>query len=243
MSRSRIRIGIVLFFSMLATTVQAKMLFGDFSLSYLHGEDYKVGDNIRDVLTVEHASGHTWGDNFFFVDRLKSNNGDLETYFELSPRISTKALLGQSLQAGFIKDVLLALTWEGDANPYSQFNNYLTGIGFSFDVPGFRYFTANVYKVNNQLLENDEQLTLTWGLPFNIGGAEFLYDGFVDWSSGKSDHAAETNFTSQLKWNVGRLFSTSAPVYVGIEYAYWNNKFGIAGVKENNPCLLLKWHF
>ncbi|GGB81222.1 ion channel protein Tsx [Marinobacterium zhoushanense] len=225
--------------ALLSTTVSAEQLWSDFSLSYLNGSEYEVGDDDRQVVTVEHASGHSWGDNFFFLDRLKSSNGDTEHYFELSPRLSLGYLTNSELSFGPVKDLLLAGTWESGEG----FDNYLAGVGVSLDVPGFRYFNVNLYHVNNELKDNDRQLTLTWGLPFELGSAEFLYDGFLDWSTEESDHAAEMNFTSQLKWNAGKLFGTKAPVYVGVEYAHWNNKFGINGVDERSPSLLLKWHF
>jgi len=229
--------------TLISSSVSAEMLWSDFSLSYLNGSDYEVGDPDRQVFTVEHASAHNWGDNFFFMDRLHSDNGDTETYFELAPRLSLGYLTGADLSFGPVKDVLIAGTWESNRNEFSGFDNFLTGIGVSLDVPGFQYFGANVYYANNEDQENDKQLTLTWGVPFNVGSAEFLYDGFLDWSSAESDHAAEMNFTSQLKWNAGKVIGTKSPFYVGIEYAYWNNKFGIKGVDERNPSILVKWHF
>lgn len=225
--------------AILCSPASAEQLWSSFSLTYLNGSDYEVGDDDRQVITVEHASGHSWGDNFFFLDRLKSSNGYTENYMELSPRLSLGNLTGLDLSFGPVKDLLLAGTWESGEG----FDNYLGGVGVSLDVPGFRYFNANLYQVNNENKDDDQQLTLTWGLPFELGSAEFLYDGFLDWSTAESDHASEMNFTSQLKWNAGKLFGTKAPVYVGVEYAYWNNKFGIEGVDERNPSLLLKWHF
>ncbi len=225
--------------STLSASASAEMLWSSFSLSYLNGSDYEVGDPDRQVVTVEHASGHSWGDNFFFLDRLESDNGNSENYMELSPRLSLSSLTGSNLSFGLVKDVLLAGTWESGEG----FDNVLAGVGVSLDLPGFKYFNANLYRANNDKSSDDTQLTLTWGLPFALSDAEFLYDGFIDWTTSESDKASEMNFTSQLKWNAGKLIGTSAPVYVGVEYAYWNNKFGIDGVDERNPALLLKWHF
>ncbi|MBN0987816.1 DUF5020 family protein [Amphritea pacifica] len=225
--------------SILSMSASAEMLWSSFSLTYLNGSDYEVGDPDRQVVTVEHASGHSWGDNFFFLDRLESDNGNSENYMELSPRLSLSSLTGNDLSFGPVKDVLLAGTWESGEG----FDNFLAGVGVSLDVPGFQYFNANLYRANNDKSSNDTQLTLTWGLPFALSDEEFLYDGFIDWTTSESDKASEMNFTSQLKWNAGKLIGTKAPVYVGVEYAYWNNKFGIDGVDERNPALLLKWHF
>lgn len=224
---------------MLSSTASAEMYWSSFSLSYLNGNDYEVGDEEREVLTVEHASGHNWGDNFFFLDHTTTEYDNIDNYFELSPRLSLSYLSGSNISAGIIKDVFISTTWEGG----SSFNNYLYGLGLALDLPGFKYFGVNVYQVSNDHIENDEQLTLTWGVPFSLGSAEFLYDGFLDWSSAQEDHAAEMNFTSQLKWNAGKLIDTKAPFYVGVEYAYWHNKYGIKDVDEKCPSLLVKWHF
>lgn len=222
-----------------ASNASAELIWQDFSLTYLNGSDYEVGDEDRQVVTVEHASGHSWGDTFFFMDRLKWDDGTTENYMEFSPRLSLGGVTGSDLSFGPIKDVLIATTWESGEN----FDNLLYGVGFSFDVPGFNYFNANIYKVDNDLNDNDEQLTLTWGLPFSLGNADFLYDGFLDWSSASDTNASEMNWTSQLKWNIGKYFGMKSKLYIGTEYAYWNNKFGIKGADERNPAFLLKWHY
>ncbi|WP_432695120.1 DUF5020 family protein [Marinobacterium sp. YM272] len=222
-----------------ASNASAELIWQNFSLSYLNGSEYEVGDEDRQVITVEHASGHSWGDTFFFMDRLKWDDGTTENYMEFSPRLSLGGVTGSDLSFGPVKDVLIASTWESGEN----FDNLLYGVGFSFDIPGFNYFNANIYKANNDLNDNDEQLTLTWGLPFSMGKADFLYDGFLDWSSASDTNASEMNWTSQLKWNLGKHFGMKSPLYVGMEYAYWNNKFGIKDADERNPAFLLKWHY
>lgn len=222
----------------LSTHSAAEQLFGSFSLSYLQGDNYEVGEASRAVLTIEHASGHNWGDNFFFLDHMTNEDDNVSNYMELAPRLSLSYLSGAALNIGILKDVLIATTWEG-----GDFNNYLYGIGFALEIPGFRYVGINFYQCDNELWDDDEQVTLTWGLPFRLGRVEFLYDGFLDFSTKSDTNAAETNFTSQLKWNLASFLSLKAPLFVGIEYVYWTNKFGIDGVDESNPNLLLKWHF
>lgn len=58
--------------------------------------------------------------------------------------------------------------------------------------------------------------------------------------SGKSP---TMNFTSQLKYNLASLLSLDSEVFVGVEYVFWNDKFGISGVNERNANLLVKVHF
>ncbi len=223
----------------LSQTVSAALLWQDFSLTYVRGENYELMPSDDGyVITVEHASGHSWGDTYFFLDHYDFD-GKTSKYFEFAPRLSLGKLGGNALSFGPIKDMLIASNWESGEG----FDNYMYGIGISLDVPGFNYVDVNLYKVENDLWEDDEMMTLVWAYPFSIGSAEFLYDGFVDWSTAQDDHAAEMNFTSQLKWNVGKHFGLKAPLYIGMEYALWNNKFGVDGVDERNPGLLVRWHF
>ncbi|WP_432452123.1 MULTISPECIES: DUF5020 family protein [unclassified Agarivorans] len=222
-----------------ATQASAEMQWSTFSLSYLYGTEYEFTPNGKmQVMTVEHASGHSWGDNFFFIDRTMPKDGDASFYGELSPRLSFNKLTDSTFSLGPIKDVLFASTWEmGDG-----FNNYLYGVGVDITVPGFQYFNVNVYQVNNDISANDEQLTITWGAPFSIGSQDFLIDGFMDWSSASETNKSEMNLTPQIKWNAGKNLGFSSPLYVGIEYAYWNNKYG-TDVDERVASLLVKWHF
>ncbi|SIS40120.1 DUF5020 family protein [Neptunomonas antarctica] len=226
----------------LSSGAQAELYWQDFSLSYLNGKNYQAGDDHRQVLTVEHASGQSWGDTYFFMDRLRSSDGSNETYYELSPRLGIGAVTGNDLSFGPVKDIYIATTMEG-GSAGNGFNNYLYGLGVSLDIPGFKYANVNIYKANNDSGVNDEQLTLTWGYPFSLGSAEFLYDGFLDWTSAGSGKASEMNFTSQLKYDLGKSLGLKSRLYVGMEYAYWSNKFGVAALDERNPALLVKYHF
>lgn len=220
-------------------TANAKQIWSNFSLSYLKGSQYKVIEENQQFFTIEHASGHDWGSTFFFTDRNQSESGATGTYGEFAPRVSLGYLTGSDLSFGIVKDVLIASNWErGDG-----FDNYMIGLGVNLELPGFNYFSANIYQVNNQLWDNDQMITLTFGYPFKLGNAEFLYDGFLDWSKANDTNASELNFTTQLKYNIGGVFKTKAPVYIGLEYAFWNNKFGISDVDERASSLLLKWHF
>ncbi|MEH6624968.1 MAG: outer membrane protein OmpK [Motiliproteus sp.] len=232
----------LVFISVTAPNVHAEMLFSNASISYLKGDHYQLGDKQRQVITLEHASGFGWGDNFFFLDRLKNHNGQYSTYYELAPRLNLKTFGNLDLSFGPVSDVLLAATWESGSSS-RRFDNYLYGIGFNLQAPGFKYLKLNFYLVDNELKPDDEQLTLSWAYPFSISNHTFLYDGFLDWSSSSDSHAAEMNFTSQIKWDIGKHLDMSHPLYAGFEYAYWNNKFGVKGANERNPSILLKLHF
>lgn len=226
-----------------AAFAQAKPVWQDFSVTGLYGENYAypvVGDEIEQrTVTAEYAAGLKYGDFFAFADRSNTDAGN-DTYFEVAPRLSLGAVTGQKLELGPIKDVLIATTWEGGQG----FNNYLYGVGFNLAIPYTNYATINFYKADNDLQKDDYQMTITYAVPFKIGGEEFLADAFLDWSTAeKNGHASELNWTSQYKWNVGKHISPETKLYVGIEHSVWNNKYAIKGLDQNDVSALVKYHF
>lgn len=219
----------------------------DFSFSALYGENYKApfaaGNEKIDqsTITAEYAAGLKYGDIFAFADRTNNDFGN-ETYFEVAPRLSLGAVTGQKLELGPIKDVLIATTWEGNSGA-SDFNNYLYGIGFALDIPYTSYANINFYKADNDLQKDDYQMTITYAVPFKIGGEEFLADAFLDWSTAEGpDQKSELNWTSQYKWNVGKHISPETKLYLGIEHSIWNNKFG-TDIDQHDVSALVKYHF
>jgi nucleoside-specific outer membrane channel protein Tsx len=232
----------------------AETLWSDNSISYLKNtSEFELleNDNVN-VITFEHVSGHNWGDTFFFIDRTTASSdathGEFHsTYGELSPRLSLSYLSDEKLTFGPIKDLFIASTWEHNTGNNdgsgSSFNNYLVGIGAAWDINGFAFVNSNLYHVSNDDIDNDIQLTLSWGYPFTIGEQSFMFDGFFDWSSAVADHSAEFHLNPQLKWDLSHNFSKRKFIEVGIEYSYWHNKFGIGGLdNESVVSLLVKVH-
>lgn len=227
----------LMYLGLLALPAQADVLWSDFSLSYLNGSHYEVGDTDREVATFEYVTGTSWGGMFMFIDRLHSDNGDKETYGEFSPKFT----LLEFDQSSWVKSISAASTIEiGE-----DFTHYLYGVGAGFKPVGFNYLNVDLYRRNNDSGKDNWQTTITWAVPFEVASSEWLFDGFLDWSSaiGEQGTAASMNWTSQLKWNLAPYVGLKSPLYVGMEYVFWNNKFGIQGVDERNANLLLKWHF
>lgn len=213
-----------------ALNCSAETLWSDFSATLLKGDNYQVGDNDRTVFTFEHAAGYSWGDSFMFVDRLHSENGDKETYIEISPRFKIS-----EYQNSFFKNIYIATTAEvGDG-----FTHYLLGVGTSLKVPHFTFVNLNLYHRNNDASDNGQQITASWKLP--IG--PLIYDGFIDFVPSNDNKSTSYNFTSQLKYNIGGMLNIKNKLYLGVEYVYWHNKFGISNIDEKNMNLLVKYHF
>lgn len=215
-------------------SASAKTIWSDYSVTYLSGSNYEVGDDSRQVLTLEYASGTSWGDHFMFFDRLESDNGDVENYGEFSPRIKIS-----DFDNSFIKSIYFAPSVE-----MGPTTNYLIGVGTDLNIPKFNYFQLNAYVRNNEDGDRSEQITLVWGLPLG----PLYYDGFLDYATGVDntmfgDTENQLNLTSQLKYNVASHLGLDTKLFIGLEYVYWVNKFGIDGLDEKNANFLVKFHF
>lgn len=259
------------------------LLWQDNSLTYLYGDNFqRLNFNAEEqpsqtTFTFEHASGWAWGDVFYFLDYVRADNvqsrgsfanGSFEQddknsfyYMEFSPRISLSWLTGQDLSAGPLKDVKAAFTYEkGEGGPGTE--NYLYGLGFDWDVPGFAYLKTNLYrvKINNQVFFADQnsngyatQLTVAGAYPFAIGEQDFVVDGYIDWRSPSDAAGTQTSVGSsiQVKWDAGKtLFGKERKLYVGTELNMWHNKYGIKpidgstdGFDQTAVQALVKYHF
>ncbi|CAB1221675.1 outer membrane protein OmpK [Acinetobacter bouvetii] len=224
-----------------AIGAHAQPIWQDFSISGLYGKDYELiaREDDQSTATFEYTAKLKYGDFFGFIDRTENDVSGKESYFEASPRLSLGAVSGTKLELGPIKDVLVATTWEGGEG----FNNYLYGIGFDLSIPYFQYAQVNLYRANNDNIDDDYQFTFVYGIPFKLGSEDFLVDGFLDWSTSEDDHESERNWTTQWKWNAGKHISPDTRLYLGIEHSVWTNKYGIKNADENNVSALVKYHF
>lgn len=236
----------------LVPTAHAEKFFGDSSVSLLYSDDYEIFGSRQEsatVFTFENATGHNWGDTFFFIDRYQVQGGsdsDDDTYGEFAPRLSLSWLTGQALAFGPVSDVLVATQYEFGGGV--EANNYMYGLGLSWDIPGLQYFNTNAYYVDNNTVidtEDDWQLTATWGAPFNVGSALFVFDGYVDYSAGVSGgQSAELHINPQFKLDIGHFMGEPGMLLAGIEYSYWRNKYGSPAIDtENAVSALVKFHF
>lgn len=225
-------------------TASAEVIWQDFSVSYLKGQHYRLGSATQDIFTFEHTADTSWGDSFLFLDHIREKNGVRSNYAEWAPRWSASKLTGNKYAYGIISDVLLSTTVEmSDLQ-----TNFLYGFGVDMTVPGTQILQLNAYRRVNEQMDDNWQLTGAWGVPFQVAGADFMFDGFFDWSNTTKDQRSVFNTNIQLKWDLKSYWSLSNSVYLGVEYVYWNNKFGVADssalrTEESNMNLLLKVHF
>ncbi len=230
----------------LSMSAQAEQLWADNSISILNGASYMepfAGGAVDDeysytTLTLEHASGHSWGGLFYFVDR-HSGEGFNDTYIEFSPTYNLTKM------DGMVTGVNAAFTLESGA---SGFDNYLFGVGVDLKVPSMNYVSVTFFRALNDSLGinkgDDNLLQVVYG----YSNGDITVDGFMDFRFGNSDGndfgdiEDSINLTPQITYNLAPKLGLKNKFKVGVEYSYWTSKFGADGADQNAISLLLKVH-
>ncbi len=225
-------------------------------IQYLHGANYNEPFNPNDIgqsiITVTHADGWAYGRNFFFMDALFTDSGQpsqTNLYGEAYSTFSLSKITGLNLSHGIIKDFGLTAgvnLGENLDSPRSGFRAWLYGITMDFDLPGFAYF--NVDFLRQRVTETADlgtswQITPVWKLPFAIAGTHWSFEGFADFIGRNQTAARQALAQPQLRLDVGDLWGNADHLYLGIEYQYWHNKYGIKGLHDKVPQALLVWKF
>jgi nucleoside-specific outer membrane channel protein Tsx len=218
------------------------------NVQYLWGGNFKSlqtrdsKDNNRSTVTVEHADAWKYGDNFFFFDitnpEINRNGPKTSIYGEISPRLSLGKITGIDLSAPFVKDVLAAGTLELG----NGFHNYLYGVGLSLNLPKFNFADLNFYVRNDTAQRGvTYQITPCWQVPFSIGSADLIFEGFSDIAGSEGNTSFNIDAQPRLLLDLGKFWGSAGNLFIGTELMYWHNKFGIKGVEEIAPQAMVKW--
>jgi nucleoside-specific outer membrane channel protein Tsx len=217
------------------------------NIQYLYGDSYTNVANDSEVsasiITLEHVNGWKYGDNFYFVDITNADRSGSKLgtgyYGEISPRFSFSKILNRDLSFGVFKDVLITTT----AEIGNGFHNYLYGVAIDLNIPKTPVAQVNLYARNEIGPGTDlgYQITLVWLTPFNIGNLSFAFEGFFDYAF-DMDHVEDNIITApRLMMDLGKLWGAPDMLQVGVEYQIWRNKYGIDGIDEDVPQLMVKW--
>lgn len=99
------------------------------------------------------------------------------------------------------------------------------------------------------------QITPAWSYTLALGNSDLVIDGFMDWVVDNDDsYHANLHFNPQIKYDLAKAMGWGKRFYVGVEYDYWSNKYGIdddsfladeilGGTDQSAISLLLKGHF
>ncbi|HET8707611.1 MAG TPA: hypothetical protein VFM46_14995, partial [Pseudomonadales bacterium] len=89
LSGSRSLLGAIAVAAALVCGTAHAAIWSSTNIQYLKGHSYKLGDESRSIITMEHADGWKYGDNFFFVDVTNPDSDSTTTptsfYGEYSP--------------------------------------------------------------------------------------------------------------------------------------------------------------
>ncbi len=207
------------------------------NIQLLHGRDFELGDPDRTTVTIEHANGWQYGSNFFFVD-LYDNIG-LEVYAEAYGYLSLSKLSGTKIGFGPIQDMSIVGGLNISNKPENDnFKAYMAGLSLDFANPYFDYLQldAVIFKDDGNSGRYGYQFTPVWSLPFEISPVKFKFRGFTDFRSANTNVNHHFNILAQpqLLIDIGDLSGLPANhFYIGTEYSYWYNKYGIQGLDES----------
>jgi nucleoside-specific outer membrane channel protein Tsx len=161
-------------------------------------------------------------------------------YMEWAPRFSSSKILGQEY-GGMLSDVLLS----GQINvPSTSLARkiYLYGAAIDLALPSFKFFQSNFY-IRDDLGKDGTtyQITLVWGMEIID---KLTFGGFLDYAGEEGDKnkaggLSEANLLMQPQL----LYEAVPSLQVGLEYQYWQNKFGVDGETESVPQIMAKWNF
>jgi nucleoside-specific outer membrane channel protein Tsx len=152
-----------------------------------------------------------------------------------------------------VTDVLVAASLEFGSGTVETFT---LGPSVDLNVTGFDYLHLGLMRresVNRSGFNNSDgwQFVPTWSLTIPSGRSEWVIDGFAKWifATDHGDYHPNFQFNPQIKYNIGKHLSGSgARMYLGIEYYYWSNKYGVessasADSDQHAVSFLAKYHF
>lgn len=226
---------LLLYILMIMQNLYASPLWQSNNIYLLHGTGFEVDSDEQTTITLEHISEWSIGDLFFFTDLTKyrgSEQGD-SVYGEFSPRLSLRKISLASFNLGPVNDLLITSTLEfgkGDVE------NFLIGPAVDLKLPGFDYFSLNIYQRLTKNSRDGEtiQITPVWGMSHVLWGSKLIFEGFIDWNiNSDGNYHSNLHFNPRLKYDLDTLLKLkTGSALFGLEYSYWKNKYGI---KSSSP--------
>ncbi|MBR9856552.1 MAG: hypothetical protein GYB38_02470 [Gammaproteobacteria bacterium] len=237
--------------------------WSDTYVGYRYGSEFTEPSNTKDIekhiLQLTHASGYAYGQNFFNLDLLQSDENDpasgdkpgegdgaLEAYLTYRHQLHLGKVLDKDLSFGPVKEVALSAGFDLNTKntsfgPRKQL--LLVGPTLKFDVPkgfvDFSIFYAYERNRNGFKPAGEKDITfddytvynLAWGLPFQAGPVPMKFQGFGNYNTAKGlGTEDEILVRTSLMLDVGQLaFDKSNTLWAGVGYEYWDNKFGNHG--------------
>ncbi len=205
------------------------------------------------VWTLQHASGWKYGDNFFFVDLISPQGGDLDAYAEAYINLSLTKITEADLTFGPINDIGVLGGYNFAAEADVQV--YLPGIRLAWDIPGFAFANTDfmAYLTDNSGGEgNAPKEGNSWMVDFNfatkqlvLGPTKWNLEGHVEYVGARSGEFGDVKewilAQPQIRLDLGELIGLeSNQLFAGVEGQFWMNKLG-SDHDESAAHALLVW--
>ena len=215
-----------------------------------------ISNNVpKNVFTFENTAAGTWWSSYLFVDVLRSwSDADAnakEVYGEWYPSMSLRKVAGKKPLDGIIRDLSLTVglntgTRSTGPSPFVV----LPGVTTDLNVRGFTFISVGTFAyIDRGQFQGQPtgcrgttyQVTPSWSLPFSVGNAQLRLDGFADFIGKHADCEFQVLSQPQLKVDLSRLWDKPGRLYVGVEWDYWHNKYGISGLRDSVFLPMLVW--
>lgn len=247
-------------------------------------EPYNNEDIAKNVFNLTHVSGYKYGSNFFNVDMLLSNSKDPsapgskdgahEVYVVYRHTLDLGKVTGKDFKYGPVRGVGLTAGFDFNTKTDAGYNSkkrmLVAGPTVMFDVPGFLNVSLlqlwesnapyNAYadvSVPRYSYDPHPMLNAAWGVPFNVAGAAFSFEGFANFITAKGTDEfggqtkPETLIDAAVMYDASGLVGANKNTFkVGVGYQYWRNKFGNdhrgfagQGAFAKTPNIKLEYHF
>ncbi len=206
------------------------------------------------IITLQHASGWKYGDNFFFFDVLLSENGingfnDNDIYGEWYPYFSFRKMTGKQRGSGAIGDIRLitGLNYASQARVLK----YLPGIGISWNAGGgFNFLNTDITAYIDSsdgvsrggVPKEDDSWMFDVNWRWATQNNKFSIEGHAEYIAGRDNEFGDKVKSwilaqPQFRYYVAKNFA------IGIEYQYWMNKLGDPDTDESAIQALVVWAF
>ena len=205
------------------------------------------------IVTLQHAGGHKYGKNFFFVDHSRTDTGS-SFYGEWYSTFSLGAITGSDMSFGMVKDVGLLAGLNLAPSTSSMYT--LPGVSLALDLPGFAFANLDITGYNNIKTngtsgeESSYMLDFNWAYPFKAGGLSWSVEGHAEYIAGRDMKVGSDKLEDwilmqpQVRVDLGEALGNEAGnFFVGVEYQYWKNKYGVKDKNESTVQLLTVWNF
>jgi nucleoside-specific outer membrane channel protein Tsx len=229
------------------------------NIQIAHGWDHRepgISEDVpKSMFTFENMTVGGWGSSYLFVDFIRSwsaaDTNAKEVYAEWYPSLSLRKISGKQPSTGFLRDVSATVGLSTGVRstgpaPFAV----VPGVTFDLKVPGFTFVSVGTYAfIDRGQFQGQPtgcrgttyQVTPSWSLPMKMGALAMSLDGFVDFIGSHADCKAMVITQPQLRVDISRLWHKPGKVYLGVEWDFWHNKYGIEGLRDNLWLPLLVW--